>query len=462
MVTLQFLGATGTVTGSKYLLEAGGERLMIDCGLFQGGKELRERNWQPLPLPPSSIQWLVLTHAHLDHIGYIPRLIKDGFRGQILASAATVDLARLILPDSGHLQEEEAAYANYKGFSRHTPALPLYTYEEAVQALERFRVADESKPLELSPHYALRFFRAGHILGARMIEVTISENSTTRQVLFSGDVGRFPQLIIREPVVPNGADYLLCESTYGDRLHPADDFRARLATIVEATAERGGSVIIPAFAVGRTQELLYVFRELMAQGKMHSLPIHVDSPMAIDATDLYRRHHEDHNLEVDKLEALGDKLFAPPEVHFDRTRDESVALNSIRDPMVIISASGMATGGRVLHHLERCLPDHRNTVLFVGFQGAGTRGQAIQSGAESVKIHGREIQVRARIESMENLSAHADYGEILRWLGRFHKPPQKTFLIHGEPPAFASLKEKITQQLRWQVTIPAYLEKVAL
>ncbi len=462
MATLTFLGATGTVTGSKYVLEARGERLMIDCGLFQGEKELRLRNWNPLPLPPSSIQWLVLTHAHLDHVGYIPRLIKEGFRGQILASAATVDLARLVLPDSGHLQEEDAEYANKKGFSKHAPALPLYTYQEAVQSLELFRAIDESKPLELGSHYTLRFFRAGHILGARMIEVSIRENGKSCKVLFSGDLGRFPQLIIREPVVPDGADYLLCESTYGDRLHPSDDYRARLATIVESTAARGGTVVIPAFAVGRTQELLYLFRELTAQQKMHSLPIHVDSPMAIDVTDIYRRHHEDHNLETDELEAHGLKLFSQPDVHFDRSVEESKALNDAHYPMIIISASGMATGGRVVHHLARCLPDHRNTVLFVGFQATGSRGQIIQSGAEVVPMHGQEVRIRARIETIENLSAHADYGEILRWLAKFPKPPQKTFLVHGEPRAAEALKEKISQQLRWNVTVPSYLEKVSL
>jgi metallo-beta-lactamase family protein len=462
MPTLTFLGATGTVTGSKYLVEAGGERLMIDCGLFQGEKELRLRNWSPLPVRPSTIQWLVVTHAHLDHIGYIPRLIKDGFGGQVVAPAATVDLARLVLPDSGHLQEEDAEYANFKGFSKHKPALPLYTYDEAVKALESFRATDDSKPLELSPHYTLRFFRAGHILGARMIEVTIREKGGTRKVLFSGDLGRFPQLILPEPEVPDGADYLLVESTYGDRLHPQDDFRARLASIVESTAERGGTVVIPAFAVGRTQELLYLFRELSEQGKMHSLPIHVDSPMGIDVTDLYLRHREDHDLETEALEARGIKPFSPPDVHFDRTREESKALNEARYPMVIISASGMATGGRVVHHLERCLPDHRNTVLFVGFQGAGTRGQIIKSGAESVKMHGHEVRIRARIESMENLSAHADYGEILGWLQRFHKSPGKTFLVHGEPRATEALHEKITQQLRWNVAIPTYLQKVPL
>ncbi|HUZ47452.1 MAG TPA: MBL fold metallo-hydrolase [Terriglobia bacterium] len=462
MPSLTFLGAAGTVTGSKYLLEAAGERLMIDCGLFQGHKELRLRNWDPLPVKPSSVQWLVLTHAHLDHTGYIPRLVKEGFHGEIWGSPATVDLSHLILPDSGHLQEEDAWYANKKGFSKHKPALPLYTRDEAVRSLELFRAADESKPLELSPHFTVRFMRAGHILGARMVEVTILENGKSVKVLFSGDVGRFPQLIIREPAVPDEADFLLCESTYGDRRHPTDDFHSRLAEIVRRTAARGGSMIIPSFAIGRTQELLYLFRMLISEGKMESLPIHVDSPMAIDATDLYRKHHEDHNLATDELEANGLRLFAQPNVHFDRSVEQSKALNECHFPTIIISASGMATGGRVLHHLARCLPDHRNTVLFVGFQAPGTRGHSIQSGAETVKIHGHEIPVRARRESIENLSAHADYQEILDWLGRFHWTPRSAFIVHGEPHAAESLQAKIAGELRWQVHVAAYREQIPL
>ncbi len=462
MATLQFLGATGTVTGSKYLLEAGGERLMIDCGLFQGQKELRERNWAAFPVPASSINWLVLTHAHLDHIGYVPRLIKQGFGGLIYASAATVDLAHLVLPDSGHLQEEDAAFANKKGFSKHAPALPLYTYAEAVEALNRFRAADDSAPLALSPRFSLRFMRAGHILGARMIEVTIRENGSERKVLFSGDLGRYKQLIIREPANPDGADYLLMESTYGDRLHPDDDFRARLVSIVESTAARGGSVLIPSFAVGRTQELIFLLRELIQAGRLPTVPIYVDSPMAIDVTDLYRRHHEDHNVTTEDLEAHGLRLFSQPYVKFTRSVEESKALNDNHFPMVIISASGMATGGRVLHHLARCLPDHRNTILFVGFQGAGTRGQIIQSGAQQVKMHGAMVPIRARIETIENLSAHADYGEILRWLGQFHRAPQRTFLVHGEPKAAQALQQRITQQLKWDARVPQYLEKAPL
>jgi metallo-beta-lactamase family protein len=462
MATLTFLGATGTVTGSKYLVEAGGERLLIDCGLFQGLKELRLRNWNPLPVPPSSIQWLVLTHAHLDHTGYIPRLVKDGFRGQIYASAATVDLSKLVLPDSGHLQEEDAAYANKKGFSKHDPALPLYTYDEAVKSLESFHAIDESKPLELSSHFTLRCFSAGHILGARMIEVTVRENGRVKRMLFSGDLGRFPQLILREPAVPeDGFDYMLLESTYGDRLHPRDDVGARLASIVESTAQRGGAVVIPSFAVGRTQELLYLFRELIVQEKMHSLPIHVDSPMAIDVTDLYRRHEEDHDLRTEALEAQGIKPFSPPDLHFDKSVEDSKALNDAHYPMVIISASGMATGGRVVHHLERCLPDHRNTILFVGFQAAGTRGRLIQAG-QPVKMYGHYVQPRARIETLEHLSGHADYGEILGWLHKFQKPPGKTFLVHGEPAAAESLRQKVAQELQWDVSVALYLQKVQL
>ena len=463
MATLQFLGATGTVTGSKYLVESGGERLMVDCGLFQGAKELRLRNWNPLPVPPAGIQWLLLTHAHLDHIGYVPRLVKDGFRGQILASSATVDLAKIVLPDSGHLQEEDAEYANFKGFSKHAPALPLFTYEEALKSLEYLRALNATQPVEISPHFTVRSLFAGHILGARMIEVTVRENGTAKKILFSGDLGRFPQLIIPEPAVPDdGFDYLLLESTYGDRLHPQEDIGARLTAIVERTAGQGGTVVIPSFAVGRTQELLFLLRELIEADELHSLPIHVDSPMAIDVTHLYEAHREDHSLIMEALVAGGVKPFALPNLHFDKSVQESKQLNNARYPMVIISASGMATGGRVVHHLERCLPDQRNTILFVGFQAAGTRGQAIQSGAEAVKMYGHQVRVRARIETIESLSAHADYGEILAWLRRFTKPPGRTFLVHGEPRASEALRQRIAQQLKWDVSVPTYLQQVKL
>jgi metallo-beta-lactamase family protein len=461
--TLQFLGATGTVTGSKYLLEAAGERLMIDCGLFQGLKELRLRNWNPLPIPPASVHYLAVTHAHLDHTGFIPRFVKDGFRGQILATPGTIDLSALLLPDSGHLQEEDAAFANRRGYSKHRPALALYTHQDALNALELFRPLTGPGPFEISSHFSLRYLRAGHLLGARMIEVTVKENGATRTVFFSGDIGRYHSLILREPADADcRPDYLLCESTYGDRLHPQDDYRARVAGIAENTAARGGSVVIPAFAVGRTQELLFVFREMIQQGKMRELPVHVDSPMAIDATDLYRRHHEDHNLAVEELEHDGLRLFSQPYVHFDRTVDQSKALNDVRFPTIIISASGMATGGRVVHHLTRCLPDHRNTILLAGFQAAGTRGQIIQSGAREVKMLGQMVPIRARIETLENLSGHADYGEILRWLATFAQPPRTTFMVHGEPQSSESLKEKITAKFGWNVRIPQYLEKVTL
>jgi len=464
MATLTFLGASGTVTGSRYLLEAGGQRLLIDCGLFEGRKELRLRNWSPFPVDPSSVRWLVLTHAHLDHTGYIPRFVHEGFEGSIYATAGTVDLAGLLLPDSGHLQEEDAAFANKKGFSKHAPALPLYTYDEAVASLQRLRPVDGSKPVELSEHFSLRYFPAGHILGARSILVEVREAGRLHRVLFSGDVGRERQLLIRPPAVPEvDGDYImLCESTYGDRLHPADDFRARLARIVESTAARAGSVVIPAFAVGRTQELLYILRELTDARRLPALPIHVDSPMAIDCTDIYRRHHEDHNLEMDELEAQGSQPFTPAGVHFDRDVAESKALNESRRPMIIISASGMATGGRVLHHLARCLPDERNTILFEGFQAPGTRGQIIQSGAQAVKIHGAMVPIRARVESMENLSGHADYGEIMGWLQRFPRPPRRTWLVHGEPGPAQALQQKIAGQLHWDSQVARYLQKITL
>ncbi len=464
MATLTFLGAAGTVTGSRYVLEAGGERLMIDCGTFEGSKELRLRNWNPLPVDAAGIRWLALTHAHLDHTGYIPRFIKEGFRGEIYCTGGTADLARLLLPDSGHLQEEDAAFANRKGFSKHTPALPLYTYDDAVASLQYFRAVDESKSVELSEHFSFRYFRAGHILGARCILVEVRENGAVRRILFSGDVGREQQLVIRPPAIPEvDGDYvMLCESTYGDRLHPSDDFRARLASIVEGTAARGGTVVIPAFAVGRTQELLYVLRELVESKRLRSLPIHVDSPMAIDCTDIYRKHREDHNLETEKLLAQGIKPFSPAGVHFDRSVAESKSLNDARQPLIIISASGMATGGRVLHHLARCLPDSRNTILFEGFQAPGTRGQAIQSGARAVKMHGEMVPVRAHVESMENFSGHADYGEMLRWLGRFPRAPRKVWLVHGEPPSAQSLREKIAAQLKWDADVAQYLQKITL
>jgi metallo-beta-lactamase family protein len=464
MATLTFLGAAGTVTGSRYLVEAGGERLLVDCGLFQGEKELRLRNWSPMPVPAAGIHALVLTHAHLDHTGYIPRFIKEGFRGQIFATSATIDLCRLLLPDSGHLQEEDAAYQNQKGISKHKPALPLYTYEEALASLDSFRGVDESKPFAISDRFSIRYFPDGHILGARSILLEIRENGAVRRVFFSGDVGRENELLIRPPAVPQfDGDYtMLCESTYGDRLHPTDDYRARLATIVESTAARGGSVIIPAFAVGRTQELLYVLRELIEGGRLRPIPIHVDSPMAIDCTDLYRKHREDHNVEMDRLEAQGVKPFTPPGVHFDRAVADSKAINAIHTPLVIISASGMATGGRVMHHLKRCLPDSRNTVLFEGFQAPGTLGQALQSGASRVNIHKEVVPVRAHIESMENLSGHADYGEILRWLGKFPKAPQKVWMVHGEPGGAQSLRDKITSQLRWGAGVAQYLQKITL
>ena len=463
MATLTFLGATGTVTGSKYLLEAGGERLMIDCGLFQGEKELRLRNWNPLPIPPSSIQWLVLTHAHLDHTGYIPRLVKDGFRGQIYASPATVDLSKLVLPDSGHLQEEDAAYANKKGFSKHDPALPLYTYDEAVKSLESFSAIDESKPLELSSHFTLRCFSAGHILGARMIEVTVRENGSVKRILFSGDLGRFPQLILREPVVPeDGFDYMLLESTYGDRLHPRDDVGARLASIVEGTAQRwrhrGDSFVCGGPDAGTALP----FPRAHRCGKMHSLPIHVDSPMAIDVTDLYRRHEEDHDLQTERWKRRASNPSLRPTCTLTKAWKTPSSLNDAH------LSDGHHLGER--HGYRRARRSSPGTLPpgpsqhhpLCGFSGGGYARQAIQSGAQPVKMYGHDVHMRARIETIENLSAHADYGEILAWLKRFSKAPGRTFMVHGEPRASEALRQRIAQELHWDVTVPTYLQTVTL
>ena len=463
MSRLTFLGGAGTVTGSCFLLETGKLKLLVDCGMFQGNRELRMRNYRNLEVPVQSIDYILLTHAHIDHSGLIPRLFKQGFRGKVMATKATVDLCGIMLPDSGHIQEVEAEWETRKARRRGEKHLdPLYTAQDALNCLQSFTGVSYGQEVALDDQVRVRYLDAGHILGSAIIEVWIRENGQEIKTVFSGDLGNKGTPIVRDPAWVAEADYLLLESTYGDRLHPKEDIGARLAGIVEDTASHGGTVVIPSFAVGRTQELLFLFRELIEEKKMHSLPIHVDSPMAIDVTHLYEKHAEDHSLELETLEAQGIKPFSPPNLHFDKTVDDSKQLNDAHYPMVIISASGMATGGRVLHHLERCLPDHRNTILFVGFQAAGTRGKAIQSDAEAVKMYGHDVQVRARIETIENLSAHADYGEILAWLGRFPQPPGKTFIVHGEPKASEALHQRIAQQLRWDATVPAYLQQVTL
>ncbi len=463
MAKITFLGAAGTVTGSKYLVEAEGKRLLVDCGLFQGPKELTQRNWDNLPIDPATIDWVVLTHAHIDHSGYLPRLVRAGYQGPIYANPATRELCGLLLPDSAHLQEEDARFIAKKGYSSHKPPLPLYTVEESKRALEQFKDIPRAQPFTISPQFTVRGHDAGHILGSSWLELTITENGKQMLVVFSGDLGRYSQPILNDPESPTRADFLLCESTYGDRDHPAGSVADELAEAVNDTAKRGGAVVIPAFAVGRTQLLMYYLRQLESAQRIPRLPVFVDSPMAINVTGLYENHHEDHDLEFTQEESdgNGDPLNVH-EVHMTRTVDESKKINSINSPCVIISASGMATGGRILHHLARRLPDSRNTVLLVGYQAEGSRGRALEDGAKYVRIFGDQIPVRARVVELGQLSAHAGKSELLRWLSGFKTAPKQTFLVHGEPVALEALRVAVTEKFHWPVTVPAYRQSFDL
>jgi metallo-beta-lactamase family protein len=449
---LTFLGGTGTVTGSKYLLEHEGGRLLVDCGMFQGLKQLRLRNWAGLPVPASSIGAVVLTHAHLDHSGYIPRLVKLGFRGPVYCTSGTQDLCGLLLPDAGRLQEEEAEYADRHGFSKHKPALPLYTEEEAQLALRRFEAVRFDEVFEPLPGVHARLRPAGHLLGAASAELRWGGGS----ILFSGDLGRNDDLIMKPPVAPEAVEHLVIESTYGDRLHARGDVLQRLAEIVNRTAARGGIVVVPSFAVGRAQALLYCLRMLKDLHRIPNLPIYLNSPMAADATALYRRHMAEHRLDPAQCQQM---CSAAKVVN---TVEESKQLNSLRFPAVIVSASGMGTGGRVVHHLKAYAPDPRNTVLFAGYQAAGTRGAAMVAGASTIKIHGEHIPVRAEVANLDLLSAHADREELLGWLGRLPHAPRRVYVTHGEPVAADALRQAIEERHRWAVTVPDYLESIEL
>jgi metallo-beta-lactamase family protein len=463
MAKITFLGAAGTVTGSKYLVEAEGKRLLVDCGLFQGPKELRLRNWDKLPIDPATIDWVVLTHAHIDHTGYLPRLVRGGYQGPIYANPATRELCGLLLPDSAHLQEEDARFIARKGYSAHKPPLPLYTVEEAKRALEQFHDIPRAEPFAISPQFSVRGHDAGHILGSSWLELTITEAGKQMLVVFSGDLGRYTQPILNDPESPTRADFLLCESTYGDRDHPEGSVADELANAVNETAKRGGAVVIPAFAVGRTQLLMYYLRQLESAQRIPRLPVFVDSPMAINVTGLYENHHEDHDMEFTQEEKSGggDPLNVH-EVHMTRTVEESKKINTVVTPCIIISASGMATGGRILHHLARRLPDSRNTVLLVGYEAVGSRGRALQEGAKYLQIFGEQVPVRAQVLELEQLSAHAGKSELLRWLAGFKTAPKQTFLVHGEPVALEALRTAVTQQFHWPVTIPAYQQSFDL
>ncbi len=450
---IQFLGATGTVTGSKYLLSKGDSKILVDCGLFQGYKQLRLRNWKALPVPPSELKALVLTHAHLDHSGYIPLLVKDGFRGKIYCTEATYDLCKILLPDSGHLQEEEAGYANRHGYSKHKPALPLYSEADAVRSLEYFAPVKFDQQFEVCAGFSAKLLIAGHILGAAIVQI----HSDGKILTFSGDLGRPGDAIMEPPASVTNTDYLVVESTYGNRQHDPQDPSILLGQVIRETSARGGVTVIPSFAVGRAQTLMYYIHLLKKRGEIPEyLPVYLNSPMAVNATEIYHRHREDHRLSKEQCDAMCGAAKIVNSV------EESIALNEKTLPMVIIAASGMATGGRVLHHLKAFAPDARNTILFAGFQAGGTRGASMIAGADAIKIHGEYVPLRAQVKQIDNLSAHADAGEIIAWLSHFLQAPRKTFITHGEPPAADALRRKIVETLHWDCEIPEYFDSMEL
>jgi metallo-beta-lactamase family protein len=466
MAKLTFLGAAGTVTGSKYLVEANGKRLLVDCGIFQGSNELSDRNYQPLSIDPKTIDYVVLTHAHLDHTGWLPCLVKAGYHGPIYANPATIELTSLLLKDSAHLQEEDTRNALKRGYSQHKDPHPLYTTEDVAPVLKAMKPVPRTGAFEVTPEFHFVAYDAGHILGSTSLELTITENGKKIVVVFSGDIGQYDQPILKNPTTPlSNADVLLCESTYGDRDHEAGNAGELLAAVVNRVAQRGGSIVIPAFAIGRTQTFMYYLRELEDQQKIPRLPVYVDSPMALSATDLYVKYREDHDERFVQLESgnggKGDPLNVH-EFHLTRTSDESKAINNVKTPCIIVSASGMVSGGRVLHHLEQRLPDPRNAVILAGFQARGTRGRALQEGAKTLRLFGNDVLVKAEIVVMGQFSAHAGKSELLRWLTALPTPPKQTYLTHGEPAAAQALQRAIQDRFQWKAAVARYLETIEL
>jgi metallo-beta-lactamase family protein len=449
---IRFLGATGTVTGSKYLVTHGPQKVLVDCGLFQGYKQLRERNWAPLPVPAVDIDAVVLTHAHIDHSGYMPLLVKQGFRGTVYASAPTRDLCAILLPDSGGLQEEEAEFLNRHHLGKHRPALPLYTRNDAVRSLARIEAVPFGKPFEVVPGLRASLTHAGHMPGASSVRLEGGGTS----VLFSGDLGRPDDPLLRAPDAPPAADYLVVESTYGNRVHPREDALQQLADVINRTSARGGVLVIPAFAVGRAQTLLYLIHLLKERRAIHHLPVYLNSPMASDAIQVYRHHTHELRLDAAQCEAMAQAA------HIVRTPDESRELNARKGPMVIIAGSGMATGGRVVHHIKAFAPDRRNTILLAGFQAGGTRGATLAAGGKSVRIHGEDVPVRCEVAQIDALSAHADAAELEDWARRMPAAPRRVFVTHGEPDAADALRQRLERGLGWQCHVPYYLEGVPL
>ena len=457
MSSLTFLGAAGTVTGSKHLIDTGTHRVLVDCGLFQGLKELRERNWHPLPIEASAVDAVILTHAHLDHCGYLPRLVAQGFKGRVFCTAGTRDLCSLVLPDAAHIQEEDARDANRHGYSKHAPALPLYTSIDADRALSLLQPVGYNRPLPVVPGLEVEFINAGHLLGSAYARVTLGGKT----LLFGGDLGRYGRPVLPDPQPVDRADVLLVESTYGDRLHEPDDRGERLAAIVNAAVSRGGKLIVPAFAIGRVEEMIYWLKRLEDAKQIPVLPVYVDSPMAAKALQFYAQRADELDPELQNRER-GVCIFCTTRMTTIASVQQSIDLVASQQPSIVIASSGMATGGRVLYHLAATLPNPRTTVLFVGFQAAGTRGRLLADGAKTVKMKGREIPVAATIVRIDSMSAHADAGEIMQWLSAFSAPPSMTYLVHGEPVALEALRARIDQEKHWPVHIAGYLEKVQI
>lgn len=475
MAYLQFLGAAGTVTGSKHLINTSGDgtgrhglQVLIDCGMFQGQKEWRIKNWTNIPIPAREIDAVVLTHAHLDHCGWIPRLFKEGFHGKVYATSPTIDLCGVVLPDSGHLQEEEARFHNHKGTSKHSPALPLYTLEEAQDCLRFFEPVEFGETRQLSPEFSFRFVHAGHILGSSMVEVFLRQDASRHKCLFTGDIGRVPlkqapgKVVHTGPAPNEDPEVLVMESTYGNRVHPQEDVRPQLADLIQRTVQRGGSVVVPAFAVERTQKFLFLLKELMEKNQIPRVPVFVDSPMAIKAVQIYLKYGNEFTEEARELILRYGSPLEWTGFTFAATAEESKKINEVHFPCIIVSSSGMVTGGRVLHHLMLRLSDPRNQVIFIGFQAPGTRGAIIKAGAQTVRIFSQEVEIRAQVAALEQFSDHADTKELLHWLKTFSRKPQTTYLVHGEPGAATLLQQAISSELGWNVKIAEWLEKVPL